>query len=109
MNNILRIKILIRMEAVIYIRPWESNFFLLLNMTNQEIGVDLVSDINLENTITLYHPYLSTCLIGGSDGKKSVCSVGDPRLISRSGRYPGEEYGQPLLFSCLENPVGRGA
>ena len=109
MNNILRIKILTRMKAVIYIRLWESNFFLLLNMTNHEIGVDLASDINLENTITLYHPYLSTHFTGGSDGKKSVCSEGDLRLISGSGRSPGEEYGKPLQFSCLENPVGRGA
>ena len=51
------------MEAVISIRLWEASFFfffLLLNMTNQATGVDLASDINLENTITLYHPYLST-------------------------------------------------
>ena len=72
MNNILRIKILTRMESVIYIRLWESNFFLLLNMTNQEIGVDLASDINLENTINLYHPYRSTHFTGGSDGKMSA-------------------------------------
>ena len=72
MNNILRIKILTRMESVIYIRLWESNFFLLLNMTNQELGVDLASDINLENTINLYHPYLSTHFTGGSDGKMSA-------------------------------------
>ena len=46
---------------------------------------------------------------GGSDGKESACNAGDPGLIPGSGRYPGEGNGYPLQFSCLENPMGRGA
>jgi len=41
--------------------------------------------------------------------KKYVCNAGDPDLIYRLGRTPGEENGCRLQFSCLENPVDRGA
>ena len=46
---------------------------------------------------------------GGSDGKESACNVGDLSLIPRSARSPGEENGNPLQYSCLENPMDRGA
>ena len=45
----------------------------------------------------------------GSDGKESACNTGDPGLIPGSGRTPGEGNGTPLQYSCLENPVDRGA
>ena len=35
--------------------------------------------------------------------------TGDSGLISGSGRSPGEGDGTPLQYSCLENPMGRGA
>ena len=35
--------------------------------------------------------------------------AGDPDLISGSGRSPGEGNGNPLQYSCLENPMNRGA
>ena len=46
---------------------------------------------------------------GGSDGKESACSAGDPGLIPGFGRSPGEGNGYPLQYSCLENPTDRGA
>ena len=46
---------------------------------------------------------------GGSDGKASACNVGDPGSIVGSGRSPGEGNGNPLQYSCLENPMDRGA
>ena len=42
-------------------------------------------------------------------GKASACNGGDPGLIPGSGRSPGEENCNPLLYSCLENPKDRGA
>ena len=47
--------------------------------------------------------------LGGSDGKQSACNVGDPGLIPRLGRFPGEGNGSPLQYSCLENSMDRGA
>ena len=42
-------------------------------------------------------------------GKESTCNEGDVSLFLGSGRSPGEENGQPLQYSCLGNPVDRGA
>ena len=44
---------------------------------------------------------------GGSVGKKSACSAGDPGSIPGSGRSPGEGNGNPLQDSCLEKPHGQ--
>ena len=44
-----------------------------------------------------------------SVGKESACSAGDPGSIPGSGRSPGEGNGKPLQYSCLENPMDRGA
>ena len=40
---------------------------------------------------------------------QSACNVGDLGSIPESERSPGEGKGNPLQFSCLENPVDRGA
>ena len=40
----------------------------------------------------------------GSDGKESVCNVGDPGTIPGLGRSPGEGNDNPLQCSCLEIP-----
>ena len=45
----------------------------------------------------------------GSDGKESACNAGDPGSISELGRSPGEENGNPLQYSCLENSMDREA
>ena len=45
----------------------------------------------------------------GSDGKESACNAGDLGLIPGSGRSPSEGTGNPLQYTCLENPVERGA
>ena len=47
--------------------------------------------------------------LGGSDGKESACSAGDPGLIPGLGRSLGEGNGSLLQYSCLENPMDRGA
>ena len=44
---------------------------------------------------------------GGSDGKESTCHVGDLGSIPGSGRSPGGWHGNPVQYSCLENPHGR--
>ena len=46
---------------------------------------------------------------GGSDGKASAYNVGDPGSIPGLGRSPGEGNGNPLQYSCLENPMDGGA
>ena len=46
---------------------------------------------------------------GGSDIKASAYNVGDLSLIPGSGRSSGEGNGNPLQYSCLENPMDGGA
>ena len=48
-------------------------------------------------------------LPGGSDGKESACSAGDLGSIPGWGRSPGEGHSNPLQYSCLGNPMDRGA
>ena len=44
---------------------------------------------------------------GGSDGKESACNAEDLSSIPGSGRSPGGGHGNPLQYSCLENPHGQ--
>ena len=46
---------------------------------------------------------------GGSDGKESACNAEDPGSILGLGRSSGEGNGNPLQYSCLGNPMDRGA
>ena len=62
----------------------------------------------MDNTtykIDFIHKY---CFPGGSDGKESACSAGNPGSIPGSGTSPGEGNGNLLQYSCLENPIDRG-
>ena len=45
----------------------------------------------------------------GSDGKECACNAGHVGSIPGSGRSPGEGKGNPLQYSCLENPTDGGA
>ena len=50
--------------------------------------------------------------LSGSDGKESGCNAGDLRDGGSTpgwGRSPGEGSDYPLHYSCLENPMDRGA
>ena len=47
--------------------------------------------------------------MGGSDSKESAGNVGDLGSVPGSGRSLGERNGNPLQYSCLENPMDRGA
>ena len=46
---------------------------------------------------------------GGSEVKAFACKAGDTGSVPGSGSSPGEGNGNPLQYSCLENPMDRGA
>ena len=48
-------------------------------------------------------------LSDSSADKESACNPGDPGSIPGSGSSPGKGHGNPLQYSCLENPIDRGA
>ena len=47
--------------------------------------------------------------VGGSGGKESACNTEDPGSVPGLGRSPGGGHGNPLQYSCLENPIDRGS
>ena len=55
-----------------------------------------------------FHIYRDLFLVT-QDGKESACSAEDPGSIPGLGRSPGERNGNPLKYSCLGNPMDRGA
>ena len=57
--------------------------------------------------VTLRSTYPS--FLGGSDGKEFACNAGDRGSISRLGRSPGGGNGNSFQYSCLGNPMDRGA
>ena len=73
---------------------WGSAGLFTINIVHIQENWDLSS--NLPNH--LWH-----------SGKESACSAGDLGLIPGSGRSLGEGNGNPLQYSCLENPTDRGA
>ena len=62
-----------------------------------------------QNAEVLYMQYLLMGFPGGPVSKESTCNTGDPGLIPGSGRTMEEGNGNPLQYSCLGNPVVRGA
>ena len=62
-----------------------------------------------KNILTTYYAPLSKDLPCSSNGKESACNAGDLGSIPRLGRSPAEGNDNPLQYSCLENPMDRGA
>ena len=56
----------------------------------------------------MYTTFVYQCFPGGSEVKASACNAGDLGSIPGLGRPPGEGNGNPLQYSCLENPMDRG-
>ena len=53
--------------------------------------------------------YIHERFPGGSEVKAYACNAGHLGSIPGSGRSPGEGNGNPLQYSCLENPMDREA
>ena len=53
--------------------------------------------------------FYSFCFPGSSDGKESVCNVGDWGSIPGLGRSPGKGNANPFQYSCLQNPMDEEA
>ena len=56
-------------------------------------------------SINIFYPEVPRWL----NGEESSCQAGDPGLITESGTSPRERNGNPLQYSCLGNPMDRGA
>ena len=68
-------------------------------------------DLRCKLQILFFHVLTCMCrgIPGGSEVKASACNAGDLASIPGLGRSPGEGNGNPLQYSCLENPMDGGA
>ena len=74
-----------------------------------EVLQQRASSLNIERLLLIKENHISQGFPGGSDGKESACNAGDQGSIPGWGRSPEEGNGNPLQYSCLENPMDRGA
>ena len=65
--------------------------------------------LKIKRELTIQKKLVINGFPGGSDGKASGYNAGDLGSIPGSGRSSGEGNGTPLQYSCLENPMDRGA
>ena len=74
-------------------------------MANLYIGVVFVYITHTHTHTHTHTPHMG--FPGGSDGKEPACNVVDLGSIPGLGRSPGGGHGNPLQYSCLENPQGQ--
>ena len=72
-------------------------------------ALSLFSTFSILNEVLNDRIKVKEGFLGGSDSKESAWNAGDLGSIPGSGRTPGEGHGNPLHYSCLENPMDRGA
>ena len=61
--------------------------------------------LSCSSPVTIVFPYFHAGFLGGLDGKESAYNLGDAGLIPGFGRSSGGRHGNPLRYSCLENPM----
>ena len=70
-----------------------------------QINKQLLQKAKTQNVKYFYDSIFVKSFPGGSEGKESACNAGDPGSIPGLGRSPGGGHGDPLQYSCLENPM----
>ena len=92
--------------------PAQFNLIVLKNKQSLQGGVP-VFELIPQGRFPLFHECKGQAwhsyFPGDSDGKTSACNARDSGLIPGSGRSPGEGNGNQLQYSCLDNPMNRGA
>ena len=92
--------------------PWTEEPDRLKFTGSQRVTHDWATEHTSIHTYThvCTHSFIGICgFPGGSDRKVSACNAGDTGSVPGSERSPGEGNGNPLQYSCLENPMDRGA
>ena len=82
--------------------------FLDVDIDGRHKTIDILTLVSSSDRV---YGKLSPCGVcpGGSEVKASAYNTGDVSLIPGSRRSPGEGNGNPLQYSCLENPMDGGA
>ena len=83
---------------------WPHGLYSPWNSPGQNTGVGSLSILQGIFLTQELNQDLLNCFPGGSGGKVSAWNGGDPGSIPGLERYAGEGNGNPLQYSCLENP-----
>ena len=73
------------------------------------MGCHLWGRTESDTTEVTYQQHMITPSLVAQLGKEPASNAGDPGLIPGLGRFPGEGNDNPLQYSCLKNPMDRGA
>ena len=93
-----------------YLTSLQSTSYEMLDWLNPCWNQDYWEKCQQPQTCRLCHPYgRKWDFPGGSEGKVPAYNAGDLGSIPGLGRSPGEGNGNPLQYSCLENPMDRRA
>ena len=92
---------------ILWRRKWQPTPVLLPGKSHGQRNVVVYSLWGCKELDTTERLHLG--IPGGSEAIASACNEGDLGLIPESGRSPGEGHGNQLHYSCLENPMDRGA
>ena len=84
-------------------------FFLTLLDRHHCMGFSLVATSGSYSLVVCGLLIVVVCPVSGSEVKASAWNAGDQGSILGSGRSPEEGNGNPLQYSCLENPMEEGA
>ena len=90
---------------------WQATFHG-VERVGHDIATNILSHTTVKNSGIFIADPVSLYLLGfpgGTNGKESAYNAGDPGLIPESGRSPGEGNDYSLQYSCLGNPMDRGA
>ena len=82
---------------------------LLMKLMSIQLWNELFSPAGLEEQLERRHRSLHQGFPDSSDSKEFACNAGNLGSIPGLGRSPGEGNGNPLQYSCLDNPMDRGA
>ena len=93
----------------VYLTYMQSTSWEMLGWMKQKLESRLPGEISITSDMQMTPPLWQKYFPGGSDGKVSAYNAKDLVSIPGSGRPPGEGNGNPLQYSCLENPMDRGA
>ena len=87
-------------------RAWQTTVHKVIKSKTQLKQLD-THTCSIYICINIWEKYMSFPY--SSVGKESACNAGDLGSVPAFGRSPGEGNGNPLQYSCLENPMDRGA
>ena len=96
-----------KQQLLLFLASWQVIF----DMTMERSGTQEIDSFSLLVLFIQIAPssWYSQASLEAQMVKKSACNVGDLGSLSGSGRYSGEENGNPLQYSRLGNHVDRGA